>query len=188
MQAAHHLCTHFVNVDDGHVNDESTRTRVHVMRRLCLAAARPLVHAHTVQSTTDSGAVARSEQHVDEVIDDNSDEEQLGIDPDDARKAHKHEEQQPTAIENGHDARAGNRSNTKGRVIERVYCDWYTCSFTEKVSSKMGNDMAITFADAVHGIFDNEDEEDEQGEVESDHDTTIASFVDGEDACEIVLD
>ncbi len=53
----------------------------------------------------------------------------------------------------------------------------------------MGNDMAITFADAVHSIFENdEDEDDEQGEVESDHDTASASFVDGEDACEIVLD
>lgn len=52
----------------------------------------------------------------------------------------------------------------------------------------MGNDGAITFADAVHGIFDNDDEDEEQGEVESDHNTTFASFVDGEDACEIVLD
>ncbi len=112
MQAAHYMCTHFVNTDDGHVDDESTRTRVHVMRRLCLAAARPLVHAHTVHSTTSSNTVARSEHHVDEIIDDNADH---GIDADDVRQAHTHnEQQQPTPIQNGHDARVAKRPRTKG--------------------------------------------------------------------------
>ncbi len=62
------------------------------------------------------------------------------------------------------------------------------CSFADDIPSNMGNDMAITFADAVHSIFDNDEgEDDEQGELESDHDTPSASE-DGEDACEIVLD